>query len=116
VYIDELVIEDTTTWNNNPPKQYYLMIGNQEYFRDSLEPLEHIMYDYAKREGFIEWEGQLRISVENERDRALFFKTLQNTDLDYTVEGPIVTIQTDVPEATFETLQEIMDGTLTRLQ
>jgi len=58
IYIDELVIEDTSTWTNNPPKQYYLLIGNQQYFRDSLEPLERILYEYADSEGFFEEESQ----------------------------------------------------------
>ena len=41
-------------------------------------------------------------------------KALDNTELDYSVKGPIVAIQTDVPPATLETLEEIMGKPLIR--
>jgi len=59
--------------------------------------------------------ARLRLNVEDERQRALFIKVLENTDLEYSVDGPIVTIETDVPEATLESLEDIMGGPLTRL-
>jgi hypothetical protein len=56
----------------------------------------------------IKRNAKLKLRVEDERDRALLVKALHNTDLDYSVEGPTVAIQTDVPQATLETLEEIM--------
>ena len=61
-----------------------------------------------------ERNANLKLRVEDERDRALLVKVLDNTDVDYSMEGPIVAIQTKVPEATLETLEEIMGKPLIR--
>jgi hypothetical protein len=63
---------------------------------------------------YIRRNAKLKLNVENERDRALLIRVLENTDLVYNAKGPIVAIQTDVPEAPLKTLEEMM-GPLTRL-
>jgi hypothetical protein len=56
IYVDTLVIEDTRTWpgdcRSKPyRKRYYLMLGDQEYFSDTLEEQERRLYEYAVSEG-----------------------------------------------------------------
>ena len=89
---------------------------------DLLGTLSHAQLETVCRrfseveQEIIQRNAKLKLKVEDERDRALLVKVLANTDLNYSVEGPIVAIQSDVPEATLETLVEIMGRPLIRLE
>jgi hypothetical protein len=54
VYRNTLAIEEVTAeWPEASRKagKFYLQLGNEEYIRDTLHPLEVLLYEYAKSEG-----------------------------------------------------------------
>lgn len=48
VYLDSYFIENTRTWSwgFSGSTDYYLCIGNQEYFSNDIEELEEILFDF----------------------------------------------------------------------
>lgn len=49
VYLDSYYIENTRTWSwgFSGHEDYYLCIGNQEYFSNDIEELEEILFDFV---------------------------------------------------------------------
>ena len=58
LYPGNLLIESTVGWNDEWMGMFYLLVEGQEYFRDYLERLARILYDWGVDAGNIEGERQ----------------------------------------------------------
>jgi hypothetical protein len=109
MYEGGLVIEYTNTsaWAEAPRKEqgeYYLILERSEYISNDLPQLERLLYQWGGSSGAFECSA-LHVKTTSE-----LLRVLVNTDLQYDDEDDGITrILTDTPDATFESLAEMVE-------